>query len=91
MQNTDYGTLNTTKDAINTSQFEVEIKDKSKVHDSDYQSSAFHKIKIPVNKGLINAEGKFVSNSKNKQQKNHSFHNNSSSRHSASLNFTSRD
>lgn len=61
------------------------------MHDSDYSSSAFQKIKIPANKGLINADGKFVSNTKSKEQKNNSFHNNSCSRHSASLNFTSRD
>ena len=62
-----------------------------KVDDSDYSEAAFHKIKLPSNRGLINANGKFITAGKVKEQKNLSFHNSSANKHSFSLNFASRD
>jgi len=64
MESSDYGTLNVTRDAMNVSHFDSEIKEKTRVEESDYSAAAFQKIKIPANKGLINADGKFVSNPK---------------------------
>jgi hypothetical protein len=61
------------------------------MEESDYASSAFQKLKIPNNRGVINDKGKFVSVNRDKEKTNQSFHHQSTTKHSFSLNFTSRD
>lgn len=53
---TDYGTFNTTRDGINNSQYEIKGEKITNFReDSDYVETAFQKIKLPSNRGLINA------------------------------------
>lgn len=89
---TDYGNFNLSRDAIKPyPEGKLEKSAHSDHDDSDYTASAFQKLRLPNNRGVINEQGKFVTLSKEKEQKNYSFHNQSASKHSFSLNFTSRD
>jgi hypothetical protein len=91
-ESTDYGNFNLSRDAIKPyPDGKLEKSAHSDHDDSDYAASAFQKLRLPNNRGVINEQGKFVTLSKEKEQKNYSFHNQSASKHSFSLNFTSRD
>ena len=57
-------------------------------HDNEYSSVAFQKLKLPNPRGVIDSNGKFVSANQQQPVAQYSFREQSTSKHSFSLNFT---
>lgn len=71
---TDYGTFQFSREGL--------------AEQNDYAANAFQKLKLPNPRGLIDANGKFVSVNRHQNLPQHSFREQSTSKHSFSLNFT---